>query len=112
MAKSRRATAEELLDHLVEHAAIFAKVETLKDKLRDFAIADGSGFKEAFDGKGEVSTTKASIRRLKGIMPTLKAERFLTLAEAKREKLIADGIVEMLEQWTEDRKPSVTVRLA
>jgi hypothetical protein len=109
MAKSRRAVAEELLDHLIEHAAIFAKVDTLKDKLREFAIADKTGFNEAFDGKGEVKCSKASVKRLKGIMPTLLAESFLQLSEVRREKLIADGIVKMEEQWTEDRKPSVSV---
>jgi hypothetical protein len=108
-ARKRRATAEKLLDHLIEHAKVFAKVETLKDELREFSISGGIGFGEKFDGKGAVRVTKQSVRTFKGIVPTLKPEVFLDLSEARRDRLVADGLVDMVEKYTEDRKPSVSV---
>jgi hypothetical protein len=111
MAKSRRAIAEELLDLHIEHADVFAKIDTLKEKLRELSIADSAGFKEKVDGKGEVSVSAPSVAKLKGIMPALKPEVFLELGQARRDKLVADGLVEMREEWTKERAPSVTVRL-
>lgn len=111
MAKSRRAIAEELLDLHIEHADVFAQIDGLKEQLRKLSLADNAGFKEKVDGKGEVQVSAPSVAKLKGIMPTLKPERFLELTEARRDKLVADGLVEMKEQWTSDRAPSVTVRL-
>ena len=111
MGKSRRAIAEELLDLHVEHTDLFAKIDDLKEKLRAFSVDAGEGFKEKVAGKGEVSVSAASVAKLKGIMPKLKPEAFLELTQARRDKLIADGIVELAEEWTKDRAPSVTVRL-
>lgn len=111
MAKSRRAIAEELLDLHVAHADLFAKIDDLKEKLRQFSVEAGAGYKEQFGGAGEVSVSSPSVAKLRGILPKLKAEAFLGLTEARRDKLIADGIVEMAQEWTKDRAPSVTVRL-
>lgn len=111
MSKSRRAIAEQLvaLQRRVEPSLL--EIDGLKEQLREIAIANGEGFTEEIKGKGTVEVKGPIAPKLKGILPELKPETFLTLPAKRRETLIADGVVAMVEQWTRSAKPSVTVRL-
>ncbi len=111
MANTRREIAQELIALERRIAPTVAEIEVLKEKLRAEAITAGAGFTEEIDGDS-VKVTAASESKLKGIMPVLKPEAFLKLAEQRREKLIADGVITMQQQWTDARKPSVKVELA
>lgn len=111
MAKTRRQLAVELIALERAIAPTVAKINAVKEALRDVAVAGQAGFTEDVDGDA-VEVSAGAEAKLKGIMPVLKPEPFLALAELRREKLIADGVVAMEQQWTSARKPSVTVRLA
>jgi hypothetical protein len=58
-----------------------------------------------------VQVSAPSEKKFKGLVPELNPEAFLDLAESRRKKLEADGIVAMVREYTKGAKPSVTVRM-
>lgn len=86
-------------------------IDDLKTRLRELGQAGRDGFKEDFPGRGLVVVTNGSAAKFKGIFPVLDAAAFLKLPDKQRERLLADKIVAMEHQFSEARRPSVSVKL-
>jgi hypothetical protein len=86
-------------------------VDDLKAELRKLGAPGHDGFVEEFAGKGLVKVSGGSVEKFKGIMPVLDPAAFLELPDKQRDKLTGDKIVTMQRQFTEARRPSVTVKL-
>lgn len=100
--------ATELLDAVAAIATELAAIDALKIQLRRIADISGS-FTERVDGKGKVSVRATSAPKFGGIMPEIDPELFLALDEAERAKLIADGVVSMVAQYSRGSPSAVTV---
>lgn len=107
----RRELATELLALHRKHHETFARIDDLKGALRKAATEAGANFKEEFAGKGVVKVAGAKDGAFKGILPEIVPETFLELPEAKRKKLIDDGLVKMTPQYGGKFYGSVTVEL-
>jgi hypothetical protein len=108
-AQDRRGLAERLLMLSVKHAPVFAEIDDLKEKLRLIAESAGKGFTEEFGDGRSVKVTSPSESKFKGIVPVFDAAAFLDLPEKQRQKLIDGKIVAMEKQFTQARRPSVSV---
>lgn len=109
--ETRRDIADRLLKLHEKHAALFAEIDALKDKLRDTAETAGSGFTERFGDRGTVVVSAGSKGgEFRGIVPELDEVRFLALPEKDRQKLIDGNVVEMVMKVTKASRPSVTVK--
>jgi hypothetical protein len=106
---TRRDVAERLMALNVKHAAVFAEIDDLKEKLKVYAETDGKGYTEEFGEGRNIKVSSPSESKFKGIMPTFDAAAFLDLPEKQREKLIDGKIVAMEKQFTQARRPSVSV---
>jgi len=109
--ESRRNVAERRLALKIKHAALFAEIDGLDEKLKRFAEADGKGFTEEFGEGRHVKVSAPSKSKFKGIFPVFDPEAFLGLPDKQREKLIDGEIVAMEKQFTEARRPSVSVKV-
>jgi pyridoxine 5'-phosphate synthase PdxJ len=107
---SRRAIAQQLVALQTEIEPALGKIDALKEDLRQIAEQDGQGFTEQLEG-GSVEVKASRARELKGILPELKPEAFLALPQGRQEKLIEQGLVAMVQQWSPAARPSVTVRV-
>ncbi len=107
---SRRALAQQLIELQTEIEPVLGKIDALKEDLRQIAEQEGQGFTEQVEG-GSVEVKPARARELKGVLPELKAEAFLALPQSRQDKLIGQGLVEMVHQWSPAARPSVTVRI-
>lgn len=103
-----REIAEELVKLRAQHAPVFAREAELKSALKNGAEEN---FKETFQGIGEVSVSAAKDKRFKGTVPQLVPEKYLGLTDARREKLVSDGLVVEAEEWTSPYYGAVTVKL-
>lgn len=103
---------EDILTRSRKIAPDVIAIEAGKKVLREISKDSGEGFTEDHGANGVVEV-KAGRKggEFKAIVPTLKAKAFLALSEARREKLIEDGVVEMVTEYTKEASPSVTVRL-
>jgi hypothetical protein len=107
----RRELCEEVLKLTRKIAPDVDTIEARKEQLRGISEETGEGFSEELEKLGTVEVTAAKAKRFKGIVPTLIPEAFVALPEARQKTLIADGLVEMVNEYTREAKPSVTVRL-
>lgn len=108
----RRNLAGELLELARDNGKALARMEDIKRALREIATEDKLNFKEEFAGEGVVKVAgKKEGGKLKGIMPTLVADKFLSLSERRRETILKSGLVAMEEQRTSTFNGSVTVEL-
>ncbi len=110
MSDDRREIAKRLVMLHVKHAAVFAEIDDLKERLRVIAEKGGEGFKEEFP-KGFVQVSGGSEAKFKGVLPVLDPDAFLDLPETRREELIAGKVIAMERQYTKASRPSVTVKL-
>lgn len=85
-------------------------VDELKAELRKLSAPGHDGYTEEF-GKGVVKVTGGSVEKFKGILPMLDAAAFLDLPDKLRDRLLEDRVVTMQRQFSEARRPSVTVKL-
>lgn len=107
----RRAAAHLLIRLHIKNAGLFADIDRLKDELRHCAEVTGEGFVERFDdGLVQVSAGSEG-GKFKGLMPELDAAKVMTLPAGKLKKLVDDGIIAMVKQFTKASRPSVTVKL-
>jgi hypothetical protein len=96
----RRALCEDLLALRIKHAAVFAQMDGLKASL--IVAAGAEGYREVFAGKGQVTVAAAKGKEFKGDLPEVEPAAFHALSDAKRQKLIDDGIVKLVPVWTRD----------
>lgn len=109
--EGRRDIAHALIRLHIKHAGVFAEIDRLKEELRHIAERASEGFVERFDdGLVQVSAGSEG-GKLKGIMPELDAKACLALPAGRLKKLIDDGIIAMVQQFTKASRPSVTVKL-
>lgn len=111
LAKERAALARELVTIHRKHSEAFLRIDDLKAQLKKMAGDLGENFKEEFPGLGAVKVSAPKDKRCKGTAPEIVVEAFLGLPERRREKLLADGIVVVAEQWTSPYYGSVSVDL-
>lgn len=113
MANSQRAIATELLKLEKKIAGDLLKIDGYKDALREIAKETGEAFIEDLteQGLGTVEVKAGREEKFKGRVPQLQAETFLDLTEGKQKKLVEDGLVAWVNEYTKGAKPSVTVRL-
>jgi hypothetical protein len=103
--------ATELVDIHVEHAKDFAREDELKSELKKIATDDGENFQEVIAGKGKVKVAGRKDGRFTGTVPEVDAEKFLALSEAKRKKLLDDGIITMVDKYSGTYYGAVSVDL-
>jgi hypothetical protein len=107
--ETRRDVAERLLSLNIKYAALFGEIDGLKEKLRIAAEDAGKGFTEDFGEGRHVKATAPSLSKFKGIMPVLDPAGFLKLDEKERKSLIKGKVVAMQDQYTQARRPSISV---
>jgi hypothetical protein len=105
---ARYSLAEDLLDLEIRHAPVFAKQEELKEGLRGISATIDAGFSVEIADKGKVKVGKGSVAKFKGRAPELKVEAFLALKEKDQARLIERALVAWVDEYTRDRKPSVS----
>jgi hypothetical protein len=106
LVEDRWAIAEELLKMHVKYGA---RIELLKDKLRDIAEAAGAGFKELFADGSSIDVSKGSEGgKSKGQMSVPDAAAFLALPERERKQI---KCVKLEQQFTKASRPSVSVKV-
>lgn len=86
-----RELAEELVKIHRQYLPVFDREAELKSALKGGTSVN---FKETFPGLGEVSVSAPKPERTEGEAPELIVSAFLELPEKRREKLIADGVVQ------------------
>ena len=111
IARKRRAIAERLLSLEKEVAERLRLIDEAKDELRALSLEAGEGFEIEIEDLGTVQVKAGREKELTGTRPELVVATFLALTEARRKKLVEDGIVEIVKVWKAGAKPSVTVRL-
>lgn len=91
---TRRELCEELLDLRRDPvvAAAIDRMEAVKSELKALAGTDGK-FREVFVGIGYVSASPATAECTIGQAPVLVVNTWTALKDARREKLIEDGLV-------------------
>src|SRR5258708_40284954 len=90
---TRRELCEELLDIRRDPVVATAidRMEAIKSELKDFAKREGK-FRETFVGIGYVSASPATPEETIGEAPVLVVSAWQALKDARRDKLIADGL--------------------
>src|SRR4051794_2635385 len=87
----RRALAHELVGIHRTHRIDLERADGIKAELKAIATADGEKFGEMFPGEGEVKVS--GDKAASGVVPRVDAEAFLALSDARRQKLIDDGVI-------------------
>jgi phosphoglycolate phosphatase-like HAD superfamily hydrolase len=109
--RKRDEIAERLLRREKKIAEDLRLIDEDKDALRALSDKAGEGFTVEIKDLGTVAVTGRREKELTGTSPQLVIAHYLGLTEARRKKLVADGLVEIVEVWKKAAKPSVTVRL-
>lgn len=110
-----RQLAEELVDInrrlRAQHEADFKRIDELKELLKDLATKAGASVSELFPGKGKVSASGDKESEFVGDLPEVDGAVWTALAPAKRDKLVATGIVKIVPTWSRKYSGRVTVKL-
>jgi len=94
----------------LKHADVFGAMDQLKAALIALATDTGEGFREVFVDRGQITVAAAKAKEFKGHVPEVEPKIFDALSEAKRKKLIDDGIVKIVPHWTRDFHGRVDVK--
>jgi hypothetical protein len=109
VAKSQR-LATELLDFHHKLAKQFARMDAIKDELKNIATKSDN-FKVVVVGKGSVSVAGAKGKAFNGKVPEIITEAWLALKPAERERLEKRGLVVETESYTQAFGGRVTVNV-
>ena len=101
---SPEAIAERLLDLSIEIAPAAGLISDLKEQLRKVVEDSGDSLLIEVAGKGSVQVSAGSEEKFKGIVPTLDPVAFLELPQARQDKLVGDGIVTMVKEYSPGRR--------
>lgn len=107
----KRVLAMELLDLARKIQPQSARIEGIKDRLKEISEKSGS-FREVVLDKGVVTVTAATRPKFRGVLPTFDAELYLALDEDERKKLEQDGVVTVTPSYGRPGHASVKVALA
>jgi len=94
-----------------EHAVVFDRIDAINTELKAIAAELGESFRETVVGVGYVSVSPPSPAKFKGDFPIVVVENFQKLKPARREKLVADGIIKIDSTWSKPYYGQVTVKL-
>lgn len=94
-ALTRTALCDELINLHNKNRSVFERIDAIKTQLKAIALEDGS-FRETFVGLGYVSVSPAKPERIEGEAPELEVAAFQDLPDARREKLITQGLVRIV----------------
>jgi hypothetical protein len=106
----KRSLCEKLLALRLKHADVFGQIDSLKAELIQVATGANEGFREVFAGKGQVTVAAPKAKEFKGDLPEVDPAAFHALSDAKRQKLIDDGIIKLVPNWTRDFHGRVDVK--
>ena len=101
----------ELLKIRGDHACVFDRIDAINTELKAIAAEGGESFRETIVGVGYVSVSPPAPAKFKGDFPIVVPENWQALKPAKREKLIADGIIKIDSTWSKPYYGQVTVKL-
>lgn len=107
----RNQLCRELLKIRAENGAVFDRIDAINTELKSIAAEDSESFRETIVGTGYVSVSPPSPAKFKGDFPIVVVEGWQALKPARREKLIADGIVKIESTWSKPYYGQVTVKL-
>ena len=107
----RRKLARTLIDLRLRHKRLFDEIDGLKTSLVLNAENAGDGFREVFDKKGIITVAAPKDAVCRGNLPAIDVAAFNALSEARRQKLIEDGIVKIAEDWSRKFYGRVDVKL-
>jgi hypothetical protein len=106
----RRELAEELLDIHIKHRVDLERADAIKAALKQIATEAGATFQVVILDKGKVNVSGEKAERVIGEVPDVDTEAFLSLSPAKRAKLLAGGIVRMVNKIVKAYHGQVTVK--
>lgn len=108
--KKRRDAAKKRLDLEITLAKPYARMAELDAQLKDMADAAGGSFKEDFGALGYVSASGPHGAEFKGEVPVIVTEAWEKLSAAKREQLLASGLVAIERQFSKAFNGRVTAK--
>lgn len=111
MAQGRKALVTKVLKLSKDVAPTLLEIDDGKEALREEIAETGEGFTETIEGLGTVEGKVGCEAGVKGFEYVLEQAAFAKLTEARRKKLMDDGLVWLKQITQPARKPSVTVRL-
>jgi hypothetical protein len=107
----RKSLAKKLLKLRVKHAKIFADMDSLKATLIDLVTEDGDGTaREVFLGLGTVTIAPCKAKEFRGELPEVDPTAFGALSDARRQKLLDEGLIRLVPNWSRDFRGSVTLK--
>lgn len=109
--RRRDELAARLLSREAKIAEDLRLIDEDKDALRALSEKAGAGFKIEIVGLGTVEVKAGREEEVTGTSPQLIVAGFLKLTDGRRNKLVEDGLVEIVDVVKRAAKPSVTVRL-
>jgi hypothetical protein len=95
-APTRLELCRELLEIERDNAATFTRMDEIKTLLKLDAAGNGK-FRETFANLGYVSVSPARPEEVTGSAPVLQVAAWNALKEARRDKLIDDGVVRIMD---------------
>lgn len=107
--KQRAKLCDELLGIHTGNNEIFGRIDAIKTELKALAGVCG-GFRETRVGIGYVSVSPESPKSFKGDFPMVNVAAWQALRPKKREKMLADGFVEIESRWSKAYYGQVTVK--
>lgn len=105
------AAAERLLKLQHKIARDLLAIDGEKDALRQICETAGTGYTIEVGELGTVELKAGREAEVTGTSPQLIVAAFLGLSEARRNRLVYEGVVEIVDVVKKAAKPSVTVRL-
>lgn len=109
--RKRDEIAERLLRREKKIADDLRLIDEDKDALRKLSEAAGKGFKVEIEGLGLVEVKAGRAEEVTGTQPQLVVAAFLGMTDRRRDKLVEDGLIEIVPVVKKAAKASVTVRL-
>jgi hypothetical protein len=107
---TRKALARRLLDLRVRNAKIYDEEKSLKAALIAHAAKEGEGFREFFDKEGTITVSPPKDRECRGNLPEVDVSVFNDLSESRRDKLVVDGVIKIVENWSRQQYGRVEIK--
>jgi hypothetical protein len=108
---TRKALARRLLNYRIKHAKVFREMDSIKASLIDIVSKDGDGTaREMFPGLGQITIAPAKAKEFRGELPEVDSMAFAALSDARRQKLLDEGLIRVVPKWSKEFRGSVTIK--
>jgi hypothetical protein len=108
---TRKALARRLLNYRIKYTNVFAEIDSIKASLVEIVTKDGEGTaREVFAQLGQVTIAPAKEKEFCGELAEVDPTAFAALSEARRQKLVAEGLIRLVPNWSRAFRGSVTVK--